>query len=406
MAVGTGYSKVTTNGLTFAYDTGDTYNSYLGRPTTNILANAGMSIYNNVPGSVSATLTTTGETYRGAPVYVETLTALDGSGASWLSGCNNPGIGVVTSGGGGTGGVYTGHSIFFKPTVPMCGCPCYTNYSNIGGWQSNCNIENMGDGWFRAYVLWYDTVSRSDGKYWAINPASTSVGQTVTIYWAGPFREDLNSTTISQFVNGTRSTSQAVVDIGAGRSMTVNNNPFTSPAINPQLNFDGSDDYLDLTPSSVASGNEISVEFVCAWNGGLQYNSIIAGGAGGNQDLSLHLPWSDGVVYWDAGRPFNRINKFAQPSEYLGNHHWVCTKNANTGIMEIYLDGNLWHSGGGLTSSIPSLDEVNIGRYTNGSFRGYYYKGNVYVAKIYSRALTAGEVRDNYNHYKTRFNLP
>ena len=406
MAVGTGYSKVATNGLVFAYDTGDTYNSYLGRPTTNVLTNTPLYIYNNVPGSVSSTLTQTSETYRGAAVWTQTLTALDGNGAYYLSNGNNPGIGVYTGGGGGNANQYSGHTIFFKPTVPMNGTPIFTCYSNIGGWQSCGNVEDMGDGWFRAYVLWYNTITQGDGKYWAINPLSTSIGQTVTIYWAGPFREDLNSTTISQFINGTRSTSQAVIDVAAYRSMTVNNNPFTNPAINPQLTFDGSDDYLDLNPSSIQSGNELTVEFVCAWNGSLQYSSIIAGGSGGNQDLNLHLPWSDGNVYWDAGRPFNRIFKAAQPSEYLGNHHWVCTKNANTGEMFIYLDGNLWHGGGGLTSSIPAMGEVNIGRYTQGSFRGYYYKGNVFVAKTYNRALSLSEIRDNYFHYKTRFNLP
>ena len=212
MAVGTGYSKVASSGLVFAYDTGDTYNSYLGRPTTNVNTYP-LYIYNNVPGNVSSTLTATSDTYRGATVYRQTLTALDASGASYLSGGNNPGIGVYTyPGGGGNVNQYSGHSMFFKPTVAMSGTPIFTCYSNIGGWQSCGNVQDMGDGWFRAYVLWYDTVTRSDGKFWAINPLSTSVGQTVTIYWAGQFREDLNSTSISQFVNGSRSSTQGLID--------------------------------------------------------------------------------------------------------------------------------------------------------------------------------------------------
>lgn len=171
------------------------------------------------------------------------------------------------------------------------------------------------------------------------------------------------------------------------------------------LVFDGTNDYLDISPSSIPTGNEITIEIVCA-NGNLQVNSIIAGGSGGNQDLSLHLPWNDGNVYWDAGRPFNRIYKYAQPSEYVGNHYWVCTKNASSGIMKIFLDGNLWHSGGGQTSSIPAMGEVNIGRYTNGSFRGYYYNGNVFVLNVYNKELTQAEITNNYRQYKTRFNLP
>jgi hypothetical protein len=260
MAVETGYSKIITNGLTFAYDTGDTRNSYLGRPTSNLLAGASMSTYNNVSGDVSSNLYTTSETYRGATVWRQDLTALNGTGASYLSGGNNPGIGVVTSGGGGNANQYSGHSIFFKPLFSTTGCPVYTNYSNIGGWQSSCNYEDMGDGWFRAYVLWYASTTQSDGKYWAINPLSTASGQTMTVYWAGPFREDLNSTSISQFVNGTRSDSQAVIDVTGRSTVTAYNNPFTNPAINPQLTFDGTDDYISpnsFTPSS--SGLTLSV---------------------------------------------------------------------------------------------------------------------------------------------------
>ena len=190
MAVGQGYSKTATNGLVFAFDTGDTRNSFLGRPTTNLMEGYGLSNYNNVPGSVTTNLTQTSDSYRGAPIWIQTLTPLDGSGVSWLSNGNNPGLGVVTSGGGGLANRYTGHSIFFKPTVPMHSSPIFTQYSNIGGWQTCCNYEDMGDGWFRAKVLWYDTTTRSDGKYWAINPLSATLNIPITIYWAGPFKED------------------------------------------------------------------------------------------------------------------------------------------------------------------------------------------------------------------------
>ena len=178
------------DGLIFHFDTGDIYNSYLGRPTTNMLSDS-MSNYNNVGGSVTTTLTLNGDYYRGAPVYKQVLTPLDGSGVSWLTAGNNPGLGVVHGGGGGTANRYTGFSIFFKPTVPMHSTPIYLSYSNIGGWQCySCPPEDMGDGWFRAFVLWYNTVTQSDGKYWAINPATASLNVPITIYWAGPFKQD------------------------------------------------------------------------------------------------------------------------------------------------------------------------------------------------------------------------
>lgn len=395
------------NDLIFHFDVGDIYNSYLGRPTTNLLGD-GMSNYNNVGGSVTTNLTLNGDYYRGAPVYKQVLTPLDGSGVSWLTAANNPGLGVVTGGGGGIANRYTGHSIFFKPTVPMHSTPIYLHYSNIGGWQSCCTQpEDMGDGWFRAYVLWYDTVTRSDGKYWAINPATASLNVPITIYWAGPFKEDLNSTTVSQYVYSSRSQTQGLKDLTGVHSLDLSNVTFSTD-IRPKIQFDGSDDYINLPISAVPTGNEITIEIVSSWSGGLQANSIIAGGVSSNQDLSLHLPWSDGNVYWDAGRPFNRIYKGVNSSaDYVGYHHWVVTKNAVSGRMAIYLDGTLWHYGLGQTSQLPSLNggTASIGRYDNGSFRGYYYRGEIPVLKIYNRELNPEQIHKNYLLYKDRFGI-
>jgi hypothetical protein len=397
MAVGTGYSKIASSGLVFAYDTGDTYNSYLGRPTTNVIANTSLLIYNNVPGSVSSTLTATSETYRGATVWRQDLTALDGSGAGWLSNGSNPGIGVYTGGGGGNANQYSGHTIFFKPTVPMSGCPCYTNYSNIGGWQSSCNIENMGDGWYRAYVLWYNTITQGDGKFWAINPLSTSVGQTVTIYWAGPFREDLNSTTISQFVNGTRSTSQAIIDVGAYSTITPNNGPFSSPAINPQLNFDGTDDYLNT--GKTASQLEMydtsyTAECVC-YPTSFSSDRTMFGTDQTALRQGLHLVFRSGQIYMghyssDYGAGNGTLNAW---------NHITYRFNASTGAASIFKNGVL--QGTGTISSFIGTTNILIGRWAG----TYNFAGSINVAKIYNRALSDQDILSNFNHYKTRFNI-
>ena len=367
MAAGTGYSKVSTNGLVFAYDIGDTRNSYIGEPTTNLLSSYFDTNYVLAGGEFSqyANLAPIFNTYGYGSSYSYSL-SMDVK-------INLPsgGVYVYMQNGSSTKYSFVGQTI--NPT---------TTYQRFKFEGLNANLSTPSD---TAATLAFYT-----GYGSGVNPTVKNV------------QVELKSHA-TPYVYGTRSNTQGLLDLsGRGNSITLNN----SYDSNANFYFDGSDDYLDLTPSTFPSGNEISVEFVTAWDGSLQYNSIIAGGTGGNQDLSLHLPWSDGNVYWDAGRPFNRIYKYAQPSEYLGNHHWVCTKNANTGVMEIYLDGNLWHSGTGLTSSIPSLGELNIGRYNNGSYRGYYYKGNTRIAKIYNRALAAGEVRDNYSHYKTRFSLP
>jgi len=403
MAIAQGYGSIATNGLIFAYDTGDTYNSYLGRPTTNVLANAGLSTYNNVSGNVSSNLYSTSETYRGATVWRQDLTALDGSGAYYLSNGNNPGIGVVTGGGGGSANTYTGHTIYFKPTVPMHSIPIYLAYSNIGGWQANTTPpENMGDGWFRAYVLWYDTVTRADGKYWAINPLSTSTGQTVTIYWAGPFREDLNSTTISQFVNGSRSTTQSVLDLSNNSIVDVTNASFITPAINPQITFDGTDDYISPGSFNLLGMVNSTLESVVYFNAlSSPDNSYsIFGGISNEGYHGYHEVRNGGsgykMTYWTSANGWQYANTALSSGRW---YHlvWVWSGTYLTWYLNGISDGSYTFS----TFSPYGLGINRISSFPNER----YMNGRINVAKIYNRALSAGEIKQNYDHYKTRFGL-
>jgi hypothetical protein len=392
MAIEQGYSKIVTQGLKFSYDTGDTRNSYTGRPTTNISAGIGMSTYNNVPGNVTSTLTGTGTYYRGAEIIRQDLTALDGSGASYLSNGNNPGIGVVTGGGGGIGGRYTGHSIFFKPTVTTTSCPVYTHYSNIGGWQSTCDYDDMGDGWFRARVIWYAGSTASDGKYWAINPLSTSTGQTVTVYWAGPFKEDLNVTNVSQYINGTRSATQGLLDLTGNYSMSLSNVSFDNSAF-PQITFDGSNDYFDINSDNIIGGTQ---DFTID----AAYNHT--GTAGGEIFGNYGTSYTSNTIWFSGQYGFYLNGSCYAPSlPVTGKNHMVATRES--GVVRLYLNGNLVNTVT-LNSSVVTTINYRIGADVNGAAEPF--TGQIYSVKVYNRALSAGEVRSNYNHYKTRFNLP
>jgi hypothetical protein len=388
--------------IVFNYDVGDIINSYTGRPTTNISAGIGMNVYNNVPGNVSSTLTGTGTYYRGAEIIKQTLTALDGSGASWLSGGNNPGIGVYTGGGGGTGGRYTGHSIFFKPTFPVTSCPVYTNYSNIGGWQSSCEYDNMGDGWFRARVLWYGGSTQSDGKYWAINPVSTSSGQTITLYWAGPFKEDLNVTNVSQYINGTRSSTQGLLDLsGRGNSISLSNVSFDS-SVFPQMIFDGTNDYISPGSFNLLAMGNSTLEAVIYMNNLSSPDSSysIFGGISDEGYHGYHEIRNSGsgykMTYWTSANGWRYANTALSAGRW---YHIVWVWNNTT--LTWYLNG------------------VNDGSYTFSTFSPYglgmnrissfpnerYMNGKINLAKIYNRSLSSTEIANNYNQYKTRFNL-
>ena len=86
--------------------------------------------------------------------------------------------------------------------------------------------------------------------------------------------------------------------------------------------------------------------------------------AAGRRVLNVHLPWSNGRIYWDAGQDgdHDRIDKAATTQEFQGQwNDWAFVKNTVTGSMKIYLNGVLWHSGTGKTRPLTGITRFNIG---------------------------------------------
>lgn len=95
----------------------------------------------------------------------------------------------------------------------------------------------------------------------------------------------------------------------------------------------------------------------------------------GNRELNVHLPWSNGLVYWDAGNEggYDRIQKEMTPDMYEGQwNHWAFTKNTETGLMYIYLNGERWAGGSGKFKpmDIQSFVIGSSNQYTN-TYNGY-----------------------------------
>lgn len=388
--------------LTFHIDTGDFYNSYKGEPTTNMNGTGGPNIYSWWTRNVQ-TITTLSETYQGQPIYRVALSLDIPDQVSYINSRWGAGSGWYL--GGQTYNANTPYmaSTIWRP-VSHSDIQIYGHPSNISGWGLNVdgNVDYYG-GWKLHRIDRNFSSTVGDNRFYHIHAPTAVIGDVVSVDITHMQQEAKSRRTY--FTTGTRTSTQGLLDLTRNVTLDISTVSFSSDSTSrPQ--FDGSDDYITLSPSAIPTGNEITIEIVTSWSGGLQNNSIIAGGSGGSQDLSLHLPWGDGNVYWDFGRPFNRINKAIGSSEnYLGNHHWVVSKNSTTGIMRIFLDGTLWHYGGGQTSTTPLLDSVSIGRYDNGSTRAFYYKGDIPVLKIYNKELTPEEVHKNYLHYKDRFSL-
>lgn len=86
-------------------------------------------------------------------------------------------------------------------------------------------------------------------------------------------------------------------------------------------------------------------------------------------------------------------------------HHVVCTRNEDN--ASIYVDSVLRAStsGGGTWSGSTTWSDMNIsiGRNPNDSI--YNLLGNIGIAKIYNKYLTAQEIKQNFNALRGRFGI-
>ncbi len=141
---------------------------------------------------------------------------------------------------------------------------------------------------------------------------------------------------------------------------------------------------------------QLTVAFWSRGNTGVSTTStsIIEGVDNGmNRQLNIHLPWSNTNVYFDCGNNgggYDRINKLATTAEVENTwNYWTFTKNATTGIMNIYLNGTLWHTGSGKTNPI-TIDSLIFGGNIN---LGNPFKGDMDELSIWNKELAQADIQ-------------
>lgn len=77
-----------------------------------------------------------------------------------------------------------------------------------------------------------------------------------------------------------------------------------------------------------------------------------------------------------------------------------------SGAQRCYINGNQVGSSSVVSTVATSAGGMSIGAYGGytGS-RGYYYNGDLSVAKVYNRVLTPDEVRQNFNATRSRYGI-
>ena len=190
-----------------------------------------------------------------------------------------------------------------------------------------------------------------------------------------------------------------------GNTGALTNGPTYSSANGGSIVFDGSNDYV-----SVPATNTISSAFtISTWmknNGGtnkeiackystatpsLRQFEFWVEGAG---QVSIYA-YGSGVAGWRTSTKIINDNKI---------YNIVGVFSGANSLLNIYINSII--DNGALNGTVPSSvnissQNIEIGRYDGGG----YFNGNISNVSIYNRALSATEVRQNYNALKGRYGL-
>ena len=410
MAVENGFGKVVTSGSVFMYDTGDTINSYLGEPTTNIFKHYGTtgqgSAANNavnfdVQGTTGFIRLGYGQTFGGYTIQPNDVVYRYDLGGY---GCHYHGNDVS---------IPSGRSVTF--TFDFYVSPGAASYP-ITNFLANIETgtgTGMSVGAPNNLTGVWQTISVTTGP-------STSSGNIRMLLYPGacggalagdgyvlfknPQVELLPHKT--PFTQTSRSVSGSLLPIVGDSSINLSTVSFDSSA---QMIFDGTDDRIALADGTKWFSNDWTYEMILKFNSntgtyqGLLWGEGDTGGGSGLQMLLtlynytyFHYRINNSSTGWnDTNSPTINFT----PTNY--NH---IVWQFNNGTTNIYVNGNLFHTdssrgaySGGTTSPLY------IGSRNDAA---YPFSGQMPVLKRYNRMITPNEIKQNYNKYKTRFNLP
>lgn len=160
------------------------------------------------------------------------------------------------------------------------------------------------------------------------------------------------------------------------------------------------DRYIELPPEAYASIDKeitIVIEVHGAadwWTGSYSHGRLIdADNGSGGRHLRVLYPTTFNIVSWQAGNAtdgVDSISKSTIPYEDFRRSHdrWVFTKNATTGVMNIYRNGVLASTGTTKTKSMAGIKRFRIGSILSTE----KWSGVVTQFALYDRALSSVEV--------------
>ena len=188
-------------------------------------------------------------------------------------------------------------------------------------------------------------------------------------------------------------------DLIGSNNGTLTNGPTYSSADGGYLNFDGTNDYVDVSGSI-----PVSAATFLAWvrlDGDQSHFTGVIFSRSPASGMNFYSTSEQIAYHWNnASNTYNWQSGLIVPTQ-----EWcmmVVTVTSSSATAYLCRSSGITSATNTVSHSSITLDAINVGR---DSSSGRDLDGRMSVAMIYNKALTAAEVAQNYNALKGRFGI-
>lgn len=371
--------EISNNGLVFYYDINNTEKSWRGKPTVNTCGFVDYTYGYNSTKIIGATPPVP-PPIQATTVYK--ITSSDGNDSQQI--LYTAEVDQIN------GGTYT-HSAYV--------------YLESGSWVSVGQHWNPWDYGTQQYIplgRWIrveDPVTNDPNNYGNVALSYNTNGAvyvTASQYEIGSFA--------TPFVLGTRSNTQAILDLTGQNTITAQNLSYSSDGL---FTFDGTDDYISIPSATTLGINDVTTSWtMIVWfkTSGTGEYYFIDNYNGNTQDISFRIDNGVFEVYINSSNNYGMIYQYGSN---FNNNNWtqfVLVWNGTAKSISTYANGNFLgtNSNTNMAGNFESGSSFNIGRRPVSSS---YFPGSISTVSIFNRGLTAQEVAQNFQALRGRYSI-
>jgi hypothetical protein len=378
--------EIPNDGLVFCYDQGNTDKSWKGAPTTNLAKNASNVVDWSVSGltqSVARSTIVANEVYR--------ITSTSLTGTSFRIRFDN-----ATLVNGSTYTVSYKYKIISGGTQFIANDWCDTSITRTTTALANNTFYETATGTRATYDSTY--------RFLDLEMSNNTVVEIYDLQLEErSFATPYTSTQI-------RTNTQALLDMTGQNTITANSLTYAS---NGSFSFGGSD-RLNFTLSGSASSTAYTrIVWIKPTQSTADTKSVMLNQIGNNSDMAVGIENNKAVFHQytrtnTSGTTDGDYTASGSTTLSTNNIYMIAVtvnRNISTNNINIYLNG-LLDGTASLALGAASSDNVIIGGPANDVYGGArMFYGDCYIAAHYDRALTALEVKQNFEASRGRYGI-